>query len=116
MDNRTEYVWTQIWMIHILSFILPPLDVRSCKLVCKEWKKWMEIAFDHSYDNHLPLVSNCEKGNTQEVARLLQNIPQIDGCLVFKRSLFSTTHLGVIKLLLQNNRVDPSADNDYGNY
>jgi hypothetical protein len=92
------------------------MDVHSCKLVCKEWKNWMEIAFDHSYDDYLPLVYNCEKENTQEVDRLLRIIPQSEEFFIFKRSLFCTPHLEVIKFLLQDNRVDPTALNNWSMY
>src|SRR4051812_32605047 len=70
-----------VWLVILNIVIFPPCyfpplkDVRACKMVCKQWKEWMERLFDHSYDYYLPLVSNCENGNVEEVQRLLHILP-----------------------------------------
>ena len=97
-----------VWL-HILSFILFPKDVRSCKLVCKLWKSWIEQVFDHSFQGYLPLVSNCEKGNKQEVQRLLHTLSnKTTGYLNFCRNPLCTPFPEIVELLLASNRVDPA--------
>lgn len=59
----------EIW-VEIFRFTSDPKDVRSLKLVCSDFKQCIEYTFDHSFDNHRPLLSCCRLGQWREVKRL----------------------------------------------
>lgn len=61
----------------ILFYIQYPWDVLSLKLVSKQCKELIEIIFDHSYFNNLPLKYNLRLGNVKELTRLITSYPKI---------------------------------------
>src|SRR4051812_37773509 len=71
--TTAAHIPRDVWLV-LLSFV-EVVEVSSCKRVSKQWKEWMERLFNHSYDNHFPLVWNCEKGHIEEVERLLHILP-----------------------------------------
>lgn len=80
--------------------------LRNCKLVCKHWKSRVELIFDHSCRDNLPLHFSAKKGNTAEVSRLLGDHRVTSKDL--STALFvaiDRCHLDCIKLIAKNKRL-----------
>ena len=123
-DSSVGIDWTRLlpkdlWLEFFSFLSQQPLAVRSCKLVCKLWKSWMELSFNHSFKKYLPLVSNCERGNVSEVERLLKTIPNHfskgQGYIECCRSPWNTSSPEIIKLLLTCKTINPCENDHKGN-